>query len=101
MKKKGKQQKPTILPAINMYRPKTHTKTQTKKKDFSSIECKCAEIDPYFHVQKYLKDMESNKGKRIEVFVTGSGANAHFICNTWQQCLLIVAQMVARKEPTI
>ena len=43
MKKKGKQQKLTILPDLSnrgVYR----TKTQTKKKDFSSIECKCEEI---------------------------------------------------------
>ena len=71
---------------------------------FTKIKCKCADIDPYHHINKYLKDMQTNKGKRIEIIVTGSGSiddtpyNAHFICNTWKDCLLHIASIYAMKE---
>ena len=93
MKKKSKKQKPTILPSL--------TDTHPPENPFSKIQCKCADIEPYYHIMKYLTDMKSNKGKRIEIFVTGSGSEAHIICNTWKDCLLSVAQIFSMKEPTL
>tara|TARA_R110000824_G_scaffold175388_1_gene353760 strand:- start:281 stop:520 length:240 start_codon:yes stop_codon:yes gene_type:complete len=76
-------------------------KVKSTKKQSSKIECKCADIEPYHHIEKYIKDMKSNKGKRIELIVTGSGSEAHIICKDWKHTLITVAQLFSLKEPTI
>ena len=79
-------------------------KTKISLKQPTKIKCKCADIDPYHHINKYIEDMKTNRGKRIEIIVTGSGNiedkpySAHFICNTWKACLLNVASIYAQKE---
>ena len=54
--------------------------------------------DPYSHINKYIDVMKANKGKRIEIIVTGEGCSAHFIFNSWEHCLLNVADIYSSKE---
>ena len=54
--------------------------------------------DPYYYINKYIEIMKSNKGKRIEIIVTGEGCDAHFIFNSWKHCLLNVANIYGDKE---
>tara|TARA_Y100000310_G_scaffold333247_1_gene410411 strand:+ start:4462 stop:4689 length:228 start_codon:yes stop_codon:yes gene_type:complete len=54
--------------------------------------------DPYSHINKYIDIMKANKGKRIEIIVTGEGCSAHLICNSWDHCLRTVANLYSHKE---
>tara|TARA_Y100000310_G_scaffold29482_1_gene27959 strand:+ start:77 stop:292 length:216 start_codon:yes stop_codon:yes gene_type:complete len=54
--------------------------------------------DPYSHINKYIDVMQGNKGKRIEIIITGEGCNSHFIFNSWKHCLIGVAQLYSHKE---